>query len=212
MEGFFMDFYVYIYYDPSRNNEPFYVGKGKDARAWDHFYRKGKHPFIQRLQFLKKNKIKPIIGFYGGLDEEFALFLEMELIQKFGRRDLGKGPLLNLSDGGEGNSGWICSGEVKQKISETKKGGIPWNFGIPHKETTKEKIRTANTGKTQSQETRNKRSTSLTGKSKTIEHNNRVSESKLGKKRPPFTEEWKKKMSESQKKRWDKIKERKQNE
>lgn len=94
-------FYTYIFYDPSRNNEPFYVGKGKGDRAWRHFSRKGNHPFIQRIQYLKKNNIKPGLGIYAGLDEEFALFLEEELIKSFGRKDLNTGPLLNLSDGGE---------------------------------------------------------------------------------------------------------------
>jgi hypothetical protein len=28
------DYYVYIYYDPSRNNEPIYIGKGSKIRAW----------------------------------------------------------------------------------------------------------------------------------------------------------------------------------
>lgn len=94
-------FYTYILYDPSRNNEPFYVGKGKGDRAWRHFGRKGIHPLIQRLQFLKRNNIQPYIGIYGALDEEFSLFLEQELISKFGRKDLNKGSLLNLTDGGE---------------------------------------------------------------------------------------------------------------
>lgn len=35
-------YYTYIYYDPSRNNEPIYVGKGYDKRAWDHLTSKTK--------------------------------------------------------------------------------------------------------------------------------------------------------------------------
>ena len=117
-------FYTYIYYDPSRNNEPFYVGKGTGERAWKHYKRKEMHPMTQRMQFLGKNNVKPIIGLYGSLDEEFALLLEEELISKFGRKDLGKGPLLNLTDGGEGVSGSkkIFSEEHKKKLSESAKG------------------------------------------------------------------------------------------
>jgi hypothetical protein len=113
------DFYTYVYYDPSRNNEPFYVGKGIGNRAWKHFKRKEMHPMTQRMQLLKKNNVIPIIGFYGYLDEEFALLLEEELISKIGRKDLGKGPLLNLTDGGEGVSGSkkFFSEEHKQKLS-----------------------------------------------------------------------------------------------
>jgi len=98
-------FYAYIYYDPSRNNEPIYAGKGNKNRVWRHNYRKGMHPFTQRLNFMKKNNIKPIIGIYSGLDEELALLLEEELIAKFGRKDLGQGSLLNLTNGGEGTKG-----------------------------------------------------------------------------------------------------------
>lgn len=117
------DFYTYIYYDTSRNNEPFYVGKGRRNRAWKHYARKEMHPMTQQMQLLKRNNIKPIIGIYGGLDEEFALLLEIELIQKFGRKDLGKGPLLNLTDGGEGISGAkrIFSKEHKEKLSQSAK-------------------------------------------------------------------------------------------
>ena len=118
------DFYTYIYYDPSRGNEPFYVGKGHGDRAWKHFSRKEMHPMTQRMQFLKKNKVKPIVGFYSDLNEEFALLLEMELISKFGRKDLGEGPLLNLTDGGEGVSGSkkVFSDEHKRKLSQSSKG------------------------------------------------------------------------------------------
>jgi hypothetical protein len=141
------EFYTYMYYDPSRNNEPIYAGKGYNDRAWDHFSRIDRHPFTQRLQFMKKNGISPVIGLYAGLDEEFAHLLEIELISKFGRKDLGKGPLLNLTDGGEGVRGLVRSEEskqksgsarkgkprseeIKKKISETKKGSTPWNKGL----------------------------------------------------------------------------------
>ena len=53
---------------------------------------------------------------YAGFDEEFALFLEEELIQKLGRKDLGLGTLLNLTDGGEGHSGCIRSAATRAKI------------------------------------------------------------------------------------------------
>lgn len=118
-------FYTYIYYDPSRNNEPIYVGKGKDERAWSHIkYSKGKHPFVQRLQYMKRIGITPNIGFYSGLDEEFAFLLEEELISKFGRKDLGKGPLLNLTDGGQGQSGrrFSHTPETKEKMRLAKEG------------------------------------------------------------------------------------------
>ena len=93
-------FYTYIYYDPSRNNEPIYVGQGKMDRVWEHLKSTFNHPFVNRLKHMKNNNISPNIGIYAGMDEELALLLEIELIAKFGRKDLKQGPLLNLTNGG----------------------------------------------------------------------------------------------------------------
>jgi hypothetical protein len=128
-----MEYYTYIYYDPSRNNEPIYVGKGHKLRAWRHLTLKGNGPFTCRLKHMKKNNVKPVIGIYSGFDEELALLVEVELIAKFGRKDLGRGPLLNLTDGGEGTKG--------------NTGKQAWNKNIPMAEETKEKLSKANKGK-----------------------------------------------------------------
>jgi len=120
-----MDFYVYIYYDPSRNNEPIYVGKGKNGRAWSHLRLQVHSPFVSRLKNMLSNGINPVVGIYGNIDEEFAIFLEEESISKFGRKDLGKGPLLNLTNGGDGISGAKLGprpDDVKRKISEGNSG------------------------------------------------------------------------------------------
>jgi hypothetical protein len=86
---------------------------------------------------MRNKGVQPIIGIYAGLDSEFALFLEEELISKFGRKDLKKGPLLNLTDGGEGaanlnqsardkisktHTGRRLTDECKRKLSESTKG------------------------------------------------------------------------------------------
>jgi len=138
-----MEYYTYIYYDPSRNNEPIYVGKGKKLRAWRHLNLKGKSPFISRLKHMNNNGINPIIGIYAGYEEEFSHFLEEELIALFGRKDLGLGPLLNLTDGGEGtsgrtghkawNSGKSMSEETKKKISIATKGLIKTPITAEHR-------------------------------------------------------------------------------
>jgi len=159
-------FYTYIYYDPSRKNEPIYVGKGKGERAWTHLTRKHMHPFIQRLQLMKRNNIEPIIGFYSELDEELAHLVEQELISKFGRKNLGLGTLLNLTDGGDGVSGikHVRTAEHCRKLSEAQKnkpksertrkniskackGRIPHNVGIPLSAELKENLRVKNLGK-----------------------------------------------------------------
>lgn len=135
-----MNFYTYIYYDPSRRNEPIYVGMGQKKRAWVHLRAKRKSPFIQRLQFMKKNNISPVIGIYADLDKEFALFLEEELITKFGRKDLGLGSLLNLTNGGEGGTGRKWSEEQRLACSVSKIGDKNPLFGTKRSDETKLKI------------------------------------------------------------------------
>lgn len=95
-------FYTYLYRDPSRGNEMIYVGKGQKRRAWKHLSRTDRHPFTQRLQKMKRNGVTPLIEFLcKDVDEELALLCEVEAIDLYGRKDLGKGPLLNLTDGGD---------------------------------------------------------------------------------------------------------------
>jgi hypothetical protein len=159
-------FYTYVYYDPSRNNEPIYVGKGKGRRVWSHMQSHKKHPFVQRLQKMKRLNISPVIGIYAGFDEEFAHFLETILISKFGRKDLKLGTLLNLTDGGDGPSGRIYSDGYKAMQSSRLKG-IPkpesskrygkdnHNYGRPLSASHKQKISNSTKGVPKSEDFKN---------------------------------------------------------
>ena len=96
-------FYTYAYLREDRT--PYYIGKGKDDRA----YKKGKKESVSppkdksRIIFLKKN-----------LTEEKALNHERYMIAVFGRKDNGTGILRNLTDGGDGVSGYIPSESVRE--------------------------------------------------------------------------------------------------
>ena len=63
-----------------------------------------------------------IVFIQEGLTEEEAFNLEQYCIALYGRIDLGTGILRNLTDGGEGSSGWSPSQETKNKMSQSKKG------------------------------------------------------------------------------------------
>jgi hypothetical protein len=108
-------FYVYTYRDPNRDNEPIYVGKGHNKRYQDHFNRKDRHPFTHRLQKMKRNGIEPVIERIDVNNEAEAFELEMFLIEEIGRKDMGKGPLLNLTDGGDGISGYRFTADQREK-------------------------------------------------------------------------------------------------
>jgi hypothetical protein len=88
------EYYVYAHYVDGESI-PFYIGKGKDKRAYDV---KRRSAFWNRVA--KKGYRVELIA--EGLTEKQALAIETEQIKKFGRRDKGTGCLVNMTDGGDG--------------------------------------------------------------------------------------------------------------
>ena len=116
-----MNFYTYLYRDPSRNNEPIYVGKGSGVRAWTHLKTRRQSPFTQKLAEMKRDGIEPTITMLcKDVDEELAFLCEVEAIDKFGRLDLGTGTLYNQNAGGAGFGGGH-NAATRQKIGEASK-------------------------------------------------------------------------------------------
>jgi hypothetical protein len=111
-------FYVYVYRDPrpTKNNQPVYVGKGTGDRDLSHWSR-GSHnkPFQDFIAHLKvRGLVAPCERVLETESEAEAFAKEIELIALYGRRDLKRGPLFNLTDGGEGASGAIRTDEAKE--------------------------------------------------------------------------------------------------
>lgn len=106
-------FYVYVYYDPreDKNNEPIYVGKGTRDRSGVHWTHGARNRFFKSvLKKIRALNLKPLVEIVERFDsEQDAHNAEKELISYYGRRDLGLGPLLNLTDGGEGVCGLVVS-------------------------------------------------------------------------------------------------------
>lgn len=92
-------YYVYAYL--RENGTPYYIGKGKNKRAW------------QLHENIKRPLYKNIVILEQGLTEVEAISLECQMIQLYGRKDLGTGILRNRTDGGEGTT-----------------NSIPWNKGL----------------------------------------------------------------------------------
>ena len=101
-------FYTYAYL--REDGTPYYIGKGKGKRAYEK-----KHnayvPSKNRILFLKKN-----------LTEDEAFKHEIYMIFLFGRKDLGTGILYNLTNGGDGPSGYIHSEESKKQMGDSRRG------------------------------------------------------------------------------------------
>jgi hypothetical protein len=105
--------------------EPFYVGKGREHRPYEHFSEAKNLKNNKRLISKKINKIisetssQPIV-FYIKKDicEKEAFSLEHDVIKKIGKyNDVKPGPLVNNSEGGIGReSGWKHSEEAKSKM------------------------------------------------------------------------------------------------
>jgi NUMOD3 motif len=105
-------FYVYIHRRQS-DNTVFYVGKGKKDRAWD---RKKRNRFWNST--VEKHGITVEIIF-DKLDEDTAFQCEIDTILEF--KYFGH-KLCNMTNGGEGSSGFNHSTETKLLIAEKHKG------------------------------------------------------------------------------------------
>lgn len=112
-----MGFYVYIHRKQS-NGEVFYVGKGKNKRAWS---KDGRTDYWHRV--VKKHGLVVEIVL-SGLQEWYAFELETDLIALYGRKDLNEGCLINMADGGEGASGVIATDDARAKISASRMGMV----------------------------------------------------------------------------------------
>lgn len=117
-------FYVYVYMDPTKlgtyvydnlvlEYEPFYIGKGKCGRYKMHIndakWRKlsGKRKLSHMHNKILKIENPIIKKIKENMLEDEAFELEKKYIALIGRHDMGKGPLCNMSDGGDGQSGRI---------------------------------------------------------------------------------------------------------
>lgn len=183
-------------------NEVFYVGIGSD-KNYNRAYRK-----TTRNQFWNKISAKTNYRVDIMLDDltwEEARIKEIEFISMYGRRDLGFGTLVNMTDGGDGcvnrvftekqlesskrkkteewklkisesNKRKIISNETRRKISESRIGKRMPDYV---KKKISDKIKGnnhPNFGKTLSDETRKK--ISIKASSMSIEHKKKISDSR----------------------------------
>jgi len=160
----------------------FYIGIGKSTkRAFDKKSR-GK----TWRDYVKNHKYSIEI-LYDNVSWEEACKIEKRLIKEIGRRDLGLGPLVNLTDGGDGvpnlseesrkkmasqkgNFGTLNSFYGKKHIGDLSRFGIqnrgkaPWIKGKKHSKESLQKMSKSQLGKTLSIETKKKLGDAIRGK------------------------------------------------
>jgi hypothetical protein len=181
-----MNYYVYIYHDKGL---PIYVGKGKGQRASWHFHSNKAHlgNILRKRSREGVTLLPQIIQCKSDAD---SIELEIFLISEIGRKDLGKGPLLNLTDGGDGAEGYKHTEEAKSKISKS-------NSRRSISQETRNKISLTLKNVYQSDEMRKRAGEANRGRTLTEEHRLKMSRSTKGK---PKSDETRRKMKES----WDK--------
>jgi hypothetical protein len=107
-------YYVYAYLRNKSSQiaeigTPYYIGKGKNNRAYQ------KHRTGSRGISLPLDKSNIVI-LERNLTEVGALALERRMIRWYGRKDLGTGILLNLTDGGDGAPNVIITENKRLKL------------------------------------------------------------------------------------------------
>lgn len=139
-----MEFYVYAYLDPRKPGiykyddlhfdfEPFYIGKGKGRRFYQHLINykkrstKNKHYDISaKIGEIVNNSYYPIIiKIMENLCEKSALQIEEDIIRKIGRLIDNKGPLTNIAIGNSSPSfsgyKWKNPMPIESRIKISKK-------------------------------------------------------------------------------------------
>lgn len=166
-------FYVYEYV--RTDGSPYYIGKGCGRRAFVK-HNRGMPDDLSRIRFIKTN-----------LFENEALELERLLIAKYGRKDLGTGILINMTDGGEGISN--PSLETRKKLAEAKRNESNETKKKRSLAATNRKDRTPLTD-----ETKQKISTANQGRKRSEEAKKKMSDAKIGKPGPKHSEETKQRL------------------
>jgi len=186
-------FYIYIYLDPRKSGrycyndvcfifEPIYIGKGKDNR-YKELDNSRCRLFKNKINKIKQSGLEPIVfKLYENLNEENSFKFEKQLINEIGRINLKTGSLVNITDGGDGISGYIFSDESKKKMSCDRKGR-------PKSEEHKKKL-----SENHADFRGEKHPKSMLGKHHSEESKNKISEKKKG---FSLSEEHKKKLSEN---------------
>jgi hypothetical protein len=186
------DFYVYGYVRSNGSEHGpagsfYYIGKGKGHRKYQTKNRNVPVP----------NNPQNIITFSEGMHESDALQSEMLLIHLFGRIDNCTGCLRNLTDGGDGLSGWVPSDETKAKMSSSR-------TGMTHTFETKAKIAAARRGKTLTPENKAKLLASRLGKKHSPEVRAKIAEAS---RRRTHSQETKAKMANARREYYARLRE-----
>ena len=152
-------------------NEPFYIGIGTKRRFSEvnstyerAFSKKGRNKIWKDIVFKTDYAVQIL---FESSSYDFIKEKEKEFIKIYGRKNLNKGSLSNLTDGGEGVLNAVISDETRLKISLSSKGRVSPNKGKQWSQEFKNKISNSLKGNKLKKESIEKRTNTL--KQKAIE-------------------------------------------
>lgn len=159
------EFYTYLHCTP--DGFPFYVGKGKGNRSID--FRRSRSSWHKGIvKKYGKDNIKVYVFYCESEDQAF----KDEIQQIAQLRSLGY-KLCNLTNGGDGTSGYRPNEETRKKLSESRIGHIV-------SEETRKKLSASNRGKPRSEEARKKMSKAKIGSKRSPETCAKIAKSMTG--------------------------------
>jgi len=126
-------------------NEVFYIGIGSDKNYKRAHTKKNRNKYWHNIVNLTDYRVEIISEEW--LTWEEACEKEKFWIIFYGRADLKLGPLVNMTDGGQGQFGFKHSEETKRLYRLSRKGHLV-------SDDTKKKMKESNTGKVRSEETK----------------------------------------------------------
>ena len=160
-------FMAYLYkHIRTDTNEVFYIGIGEDKINETNLFKRAyvtydRNKYWKNIINKTDYKIEIILN---NLSWEEACSKEIEYIKIYGRKDLGLGTLVNMTDGGDGTKGYkhtienklkrslhmknrIISKETREKMSNSRKGKSPGNKGKKTSDEIKQKLSIIKKGK-----------------------------------------------------------------
>lgn len=167
------DYLVYAHIRPS-TGAVFYIGKGKQKRV-----RASANRNIHWHRIVAKEGGFDHAIVADGLSEREALDLEIETIAKYRANGVA---ICNMTDGGDGISGYKFSPEIIERLRPKLMGRTPWNKGRSPTDETREKLRQAKLGTKQSREHIENSRRARIGREVPAETCRKISEALTGKK------------------------------
>jgi hypothetical protein len=161
-------------------NEPFYIGIGSDKTYQRAYKTKGRSKYWENIS-INGYEVEILMD---NITWEDACKKEVEFISMYGRKDLGQGTLVNLTNGGDGSPGVIVSEKTRGYHKVNNKGKSNPFYGKKHNEETILKLKLNRQNSIMPECIKEKISKKLKGRKFSKETIEKMKSAQLGEKHP----------------------------